>query len=136
MVRGPEPGDESNESHEKEKNQIYQSLKRRANLVSQGLNSIPGFSCQSAQGAMYCFPSIQLPNGVIQAAKQQNVSPDTIYALDLLECTGICVVPASGFGQREGRFGFRTTFLASEKDMENAIEAMKRHYVEFCDKYQ
>jgi aspartate/methionine/tyrosine aminotransferase len=136
MVKGPEPGDESYESHEKEKNLIYQSLKRRANLVSQGLNSIPGFSCQSAQGAMYCFPSIQLPNGVIQAAKLQNVSPDTIYALDLLECTGICVVPASGFKQKEGRFGFRTTFLASEKDMENAILAMKRHYVEFCQKYQ
>jgi len=136
MVRGPEPGDESYESHEKEKSLIFESLKHRAHIVSQSLNSIPGFSCQAAQGAMYCFPQIELPAGAIKAAARQNLSPDTMYALDLLEHTGICVVPASGFGQKNGRFGFRTTFLAPEKDMELAMESMKNHYSKFCEKYQ
>jgi len=136
MVRGPNPGDESYESHETEKNLIYQSLKRRARIVSQGLNSIPGFSCQSAQGAMYCFPQIEMPAAAIKAAADLNISPDTMYALDLLKNTGICVVPGSGFGQKSGRFGFRTTFLASEQDMEIAIESIKNHYMQFRQKYQ
>ena len=88
MVRGPNPEDESYESHEREKNLIFQSLKRRARIVSQGLDSIPGFSCQSAQGAMYCFPEIELPAAAIKAAADQNISPDAMYALDLLKNTG------------------------------------------------
>lgn len=136
MVRGPNPEDESYESHEREKNLIFQSLKRRARIVSQGLDSIPGFSCQSAQGAMYCFPEIELPAAAIKAAADQNISPDAMYALDLLKNTGICVVPASGFGQKSGRFGFRTTFLASEQEMEIAIESIKNHYMQFREKYQ
>merc|ERR1712157_162671 len=136
MVRGPEKTDESYESHEKEKKLIYESLKRRAQIVSKGLNTIPGFSCQSAQGAMYCFPQIELPAGAIKAAADQNLSPDTMYALDLLKHTGLCVVPASGFGQKSGRFGFRTTFLPPEKDMELAVESMKNHYANFCKEYQ
>ena len=60
---------------------------------------------------------------------------DTYYALSLLEATGICVVPASGFGQKPGRHGFRTTFLPSSKDMKQAIEAMKQHHLDFCEKH-
>lgn len=135
MCRGPSPGDESYESHEAEKEAILQSLKRRAKIVEQGLDAIPGFSCQPAQGAMYCFPSVELPQKAIEDAHRQGMSPDTLYALSLLEKTGICVVPASGFGQKEGRYGFRTTFLPSEEDMEKSVLAMKLHHQEFCDRY-
>ena len=54
---------------------------------------------------MYAFPKIELPEGAVAAAKENNQTPDTMYALSLLEETGICVVPASGFGQAEGRIG-------------------------------
>lgn len=40
------------------------------------------------------------------------MEPDAFYSLRLLESTGICVVPGSGFGQVEGTWHFRTTFLA------------------------
>mmetsp|Transcript_9410 Transcript_9410/g.17961 ORF Transcript_9410/g.17961 Transcript_9410/m.17961 type:complete len:530 (-) Transcript_9410:94-1683(-) len=135
MCRGPAPGDESYESHEAEKRAIWESLKRRSTIVSQGLNAIPGFSCQPATGSMYCFPSIQMPEGAIAAAKEAGISPDTLYALDLLEHTGICVVPASGFKQTAGRYGFRTTFLPSEKDMEEAVKKIAKHYKDFSEKY-
>jgi len=135
MVRGPEPGDESYDSHEAEKASIFESLKRRAKIVEQGLDSIPGFSCQPAQGAMYCFPSVELPQGAIDAANEKEMSPDTLYAVSLLENTGICVVPASGFGQKQGRYGFRTTFLPPEGEMARAVEAMKKHHEEFCKTY-
>ena len=37
------------------------SLARRAELVATTLNTIPGFSCNTVQGAMYAFPKILLP---------------------------------------------------------------------------
>ena len=135
MCRGPKPGDESYGSHEAEKSAIFNGLKQRAQIVGKGLDSIPGFSCQPAQGAMYCFPSVELPQGAIEEAAQLGRSPDTLYALSLLENTGICVVPASGFGQKEGRFGFRTTFLPPEDEMAKAVDLFKQHHKEFCAKY-
>jgi len=136
MVRGPEPGDESYESHEAEKGAIFESLKRRSRIVSEGLNSIPGFSCRPAQGAMYCFPSVQMPSGAIREAANQGISPDLFYALSLLRKTGICVVPALGFGQKDGRFGFRTTFLPSENEMEKAVELIRDHHQDFWDRFR
>jgi len=135
MVKGPQPGDVSYESHEAEKRAIFESLKRRAKIVEVGLNSIPGFSCQPAQGAMYVFPKVTMPEGAIKAAKEQNVAVDTMYAVSLLEHTGICVVPASGFGQEEGRYGFRTTFLPPETEMERAVGLFRKHHEEFCARY-
>ena len=136
MVRGPEPGDESYESHEAEKLAIAESLQRRSRIVGEGLDAIPGFSCQRAQGSMYCFPAVEMPPGAVRAAKEQNITPDTLYSLSLLEQEGICVVPASGFGQREGRYGFRTTFLPSEKEMEQVVQKIRQHYERFRHQYE
>lgn len=135
MCRGPKPTDVSYESFESEKRSIYESLKRRSKLVSDGLNSIDGFSCQPAAGAMYCFPSIQIPPKAITEATKQGLSPDTLYAVDLLENTGICIVPASGFGQKSGRYGFRTTFLPSESEMQRCVDLIRSHYNSFKLKY-
>lgn len=135
MVRGPEPGDESYKRHEAEKSAIHESLKRRSKIVSEGLNAIPGFSCQPAYGAMYCFPSVKLPAGAIKAAEKDGISPDTLYAVSLLEHTGVCVVPASGFRQEEGRYGFRTTFLPPEEEMERVVKQVRQHHELFCNKY-
>eukprot|EP00541_Cyclophora_tenuis_P002989 CAMPEP_0116552140 /NCGR_PEP_ID=MMETSP0397-20121206/6327_1 /TAXON_ID=216820 /ORGANISM="Cyclophora tenuis, Strain ECT3854" /LENGTH=511 /DNA_ID=CAMNT_0004077069 /DNA_START=32 /DNA_END=1567 /DNA_ORIENTATION=- len=135
MVRGPKPGDESYESHEAEMKSVYESLKRRSKIVSEGLNAIPGFSCQPAQGAMYCFPSVEMPPGALTAAKEKGTTPDTLFAVSLLEKTGICVVPASGFGQEKGRFGFRTTFLPSEEELKRVVGDVKSHYESFCQEY-
>jgi alanine transaminase len=135
MVRGPDPSDESFVSFELEKRDIFESLKRRSKIVSQGLDSIPGFSCQPAQGSMYCFPSIELPAGAVEMAQAKGVSPDTLYCVSLLERTGICTVPASGFGQASGRYGFRTTFLPKEEEMKRAVDMIREHYEEFCLEY-
>jgi alanine transaminase len=135
MVRGPDPSDESYESHEAEKRNIFEALKRRSKIVYEGLNSIPGFSCQPAQGSMYVFPSVDIPQRAVEEARRQGITPDTLYAVSLLEKTGVCVVPASGFEQAPGRFGFRTTFLPPTSEMSRAVEAIRHHHQEFCDKY-
>ena len=100
-----------------------------------GLNSIPGVSCQPAEGAMYAFPSVELPPKAIAHALATGTSPDNLYALSLLEQTGICVVPASGFGQKKGRAGFRTTFLPPEETIVRAVDMFKQHHEKFCARY-
>lgn len=135
MVNGPKPGDVSYELHEAEKKEIFDSLKRKAKIAEDGFNAIEGFSCQKAQGAMYCFPKVTLPEKALEAAAASGIAADTLYAVSLLEETGICVIPASGFGQEEGRFGFRTTFLPSEDEMVRVVEAIRNHHDKFVSKY-
>lgn len=78
---------------------------------------------------------MEIPQGALDEAKREGVDPDTMYALSLLESTGICVVPAAGFSQKEGRHGFRTTFLPGEKEMVEVVAAVRKHHEEFCAKY-
>ncbi|ETN72278.1 hypothetical protein NECAME_18921, partial [Necator americanus] len=42
-----------------------------------------------------------------------NQTPDFFYAMQLLEATGVCIVPGSGFGQKEGTYHFS---MDSKKD--------------------
>jgi aspartate/methionine/tyrosine aminotransferase len=50
----------------------------------------------------------------------------------LLEETGICVVPGSGFGQRPGTLHFRTTFLPPRDEIRELVAGLgnfHRRYV-------
>lgn len=135
MVKPPQPGDESYDRFISEESEIFNGLQRRAKALVKGLNEVDGITCNPADGAMYAFPAIELPQGALVAAEAEDIAPDTLYALSLLEYSGICVVPASGFGQKEGRFGFRTTFLPPDEKMIAAIDKFAAHHYYFCEKY-
>jgi glutamate--glyoxylate aminotransferase len=117
MCNPPKFGEESYASYQKERRSIIDSLKRRATKLVSTFNSLPGVSCSCPDGAMYAFPRIVFSEVAVAAAKSKGKSPDVFYALRLLDETGICVVPGSGFGQAEGSFHIRTTFLAPEEQM-------------------
>lgn len=68
-------------------------------------NELSGVHCGEAQGALYLFPEITLPKAAVDKAKQESKSPDNFYCLRLLDATGICVVPGSGFGKMPGADG-------------------------------
>jgi aspartate/methionine/tyrosine aminotransferase len=133
MVDPPSPEGESYALFEKETSGIFNGLKDRAKKLVEGLNKIPGFSCVPAQGAMYAFPRVQVPEKAIEKAKELGTTPDNLYALSLLNETGICVVPASGFGQAKGRVGFRTTFL--HPDTVRAVDLFAQHHEHFVKEY-
>lgn len=82
-------------------------MKVRARLVQEAYGSLEGITCQKVQGAMYAMPKIELPKKAIETALSMNVQPDFFYGMQLLEETGICTVPGSGFGQKEGTYHFR-----------------------------
>jgi aspartate/methionine/tyrosine aminotransferase len=58
---------------------------------------------------------------------------DSAYCLALLEETGICVVPGSGFGQEPGTLHFRTTFLPSQDEIESVIDRLKSFHERYVD---
>lgn len=111
MVRPPKAGMPSYETYAAERKAVLDALKERARLLAEGLNRIEGISCNVIAGAMYAFPSITLPSG----------RTDSDYAMALLEQTGICVVPGSGFGQAEGTAHFRTTILPPTEKIQQVV---------------
>ncbi|ETN85719.1 aminotransferase, class I/II [Necator americanus] len=107
VVKPPSPGEPSYDLWLKEKTAVLDSLKQRATLVKEAYGSIEGISCNEVQGAMYAFPRLELPQRAIDKARSLNQTPDFFYAMQLLEATGVCIVPGSGFGQKEGTYHFR-----------------------------
>ncbi|MBT3465224.1 aminotransferase class I/II-fold pyridoxal phosphate-dependent enzyme [archaeon] len=115
LVNPPKEGDESFPLFIEERDGILSSLKKKAKILSNGLNSIEGITCNPIIGAMYAFPNITIPQG----------KNDFDYCMKLLVETGICIVPGSGFGQKEGTHHFRTTILPPEEKLREVVEKIK-----------
>ncbi|KAJ3071838.1 hypothetical protein HDU98_004729 [Podochytrium sp. JEL0797] len=136
MTNPPRQGSESYPLYVQEMDDIYDSLMRRAETLSTALNKLEGVSCNPAQGSMYLFPTITLPRAAIAAAEKLGRSPDEMYCLDLLNETGVCVVPGSGFLQKEGTWHFRSSFLAQEELMGEFAQSLSKFHKKFMDKYR
>lgn len=136
VVNPPKKGEPSYDLFMKEKNHVLQSLKERAEMVANTFNSIEGFSCNPVQGAMYAFPQIKLPQRAIDAAKKAGQTPDSFYAFQLLEQTGICIVPGSGFGQRPDTYHFRTTILPQPEKLKEMLELFRNFHVKFLAEFK
>jgi len=135
VAEPPVEGEPSYELFMKEKADILASLKRRSTKLVAALNALDGVTCNEAEGAMYAFPCVTLPPKALEMAKSKGVKGDNMYAMRLLEATGIVVVPGSGFGQAEGTFHFRTTFLPSEGDIDSVIERMTKFHQAFMAEF-
>ncbi|KAK6539098.1 hypothetical protein TWF694_010637 [Orbilia ellipsospora] len=133
MVNPPKEGEPSHSLYKKEFNDIYNGLKTRAYALHDAFKQMEGVEGQDPQGAMYMFPTIKLPQKVGEVAKEQGRKPDEFYCMELLKATGVCVVPGSGFGQVEGTWHFRTTFLAPGTDW---VGRIVRFHKEFMEKYR
>jgi len=136
VMNPPKPGDASYESYATERDGILKSLASRAKALEAALNSLEGVTCNKAEGAMYLFPRIRLPEKAIEAAKAAKKSPDTFYAVRLLESTGVVVVPGSGFGQVPGTYHFRCTILPQEDKIPAIISSLKFFHESFMNQYR
>ncbi|KAM0857841.1 hypothetical protein ACQ4PT_048207 [Festuca glaucescens] len=138
IMNPPKAGDESYASYKAEKDGIIASLTRRAKVrrsLEDAFNKLDGITCNEAEGAMYLFPQLSLPQKAIEAAKVANKAPDAFYALCLLESTGIVVVPGSGFGQVPGTWHFRCTILPQEEKIPAIISRFKVFHEAFMVEY-
>lgn len=133
LVRPPKPGEPSYDLWKKETDTIHEALRYRTQLMAARLNKLPGVSCVDSPGALYLFPRLELPETAVKAAEAMGKTADTMYALELLEETGICVVPGSGFGQKEGEHHYRLTCLCP--GVEEYVGALESFHMKFWEKY-
>ncbi|XP_011169172.1 alanine aminotransferase 2 isoform X2 [Solenopsis invicta] len=135
MVNPPRPNEPSYEQFQKEKKETLRSLAERSQFIVDTLNSIPGYKANPPMGAMYVFPRIELPLKAIEKARVQGQEPDVFYAFKLLESTGICVIPGSGFGQIPGTYHFRITILPQKEKIKTMLQALKQFHLKFLKEY-
>lgn len=130
MVNPPRPGDPSYELYTKEYNGIFNGLRERATALYHAFQKMQGVECQPPQGSMYLYPTIKLPSKAVEAAEHEGRSPDEFYVSKMLDATGVCMVPGTGFGQVEGTCHFRTTFLAPGTEWVNRIERFHEGFMQ------
>eukprot|EP01135_Chromosphaera_perkinsii_P009550 Nk52_evm1s1809 gene=Nk52_evmTU1s1809 len=136
MVNPPKEGEPSYELYHKETTGIFESLKRRAEILVKAFNEMEGVSCAYSNGAMYAFPQVRLPQKAIEAARAAGKAPDTFYCLAMLEETGVCVVSGTGFHQKENTWHFRSTFLPPEDTFSTFTKSIGEFHKKFMDKYR
>ena len=88
-----------------------ETFRKRRDLVVQAVRAIPGLTTPVPDGAFYCFVDAK-------PLMPRFGGEDSQLALHLLE-HGVAVVAASAFG---GRDGFRISFAADEKVLEEALK--------------
>ncbi len=84
LVDSPKVGDASYPLYHAETTLTHEQLLTRSKYMHERFNALEGMSCQPAEGAMYLFPRIEMPQGAIDAAKRQGKPADVMYALELL----------------------------------------------------
>jgi len=134
MVRPPKPGDASYPLWKKETDTIHAALADRTRVMAERLNALPGVSCVDSPGALYLYPRIILSEKARTKALEAGKAPDAFYALALLDETGICVVPGSGFGQKEGEWHYRLTCLCPGVD--EYVGKLERFHLKWVETYE
>lgn len=133
LMRPPREGEPSHAQWKQETDTIHTALAHRTQLMAARLNALPGVSCVNSPGALYLYPKLELPQGAVDAAHRLGKEADTLYALELLDETGICVVPGSGFGQKEGEHHYRLTCLCP--GVEEYVEMLEKFHLGFLKRY-
>merc|ERR1711876_100480 len=89
MVTPPKPGDPSHALFKEESEAIFAGLKRRAVMLTRGLNAIAGIESQTIEGAMCAFAKITIPHEAQHAAAAAGIPADDFWCRKLKEKTGI-----------------------------------------------
>ncbi|MCI4390964.1 hypothetical protein PGIGA_G00128950 [Pangasianodon gigas] len=135
VTNPPHPGEPSHAQFIKERTATLNDLAQKAKLTEDILNTVPGIRCNPVQGAMYSFPRIILPERAVKVAKENGQDPDMFYCMKLLEETGICLVPGSGFGQKDGTHHFRMTILPPAEKLKILLNKVKEFHQQFTKQY-
>ncbi len=91
---------------------VVAEYERRRNAIVDGLNSLPGITCQKPQGAFYVFPNI----------KETGKTSDE-FANWALEEAGVALLPGTAFG-KYGEGYLRFSYANSLENIEKAIDKL------------
>ena len=100
-------------------------FQRRRDLVVSMLNTCPGLTCPTPEGAFYVYPDISGCIGKTSAGGAR-ITDDEAFATALLEETGVAVVFGAAFGLSPN---FRVSYATSDAALREACTRIKA----FCD---
>ena len=101
---------------DEEINSMVKEFKKRRDLITKKLNSIPGISCQKPSGAFYVFPNI---SGLIgKKAGEKKITGSMSLANILLDEARVAVVPGIAFGSDNH---IRLSYATSTENIEEGI---------------
>ena len=89
--------------------EMVAEYQRRRDVIVDGLNAIPGFTCQKPQGAFYVFPNI---TGIGMGS--------TELANFILEKAGVALLPGNSFG-KYGEGYLRLSYANSIENIEKGL---------------
>lgn len=96
--------------------EMIDAYRERRKVIVEGLNELPGVSCNTPQGAFYVFPDIS-----------QHLSDDvpdaTAFSTHLLEEAGLVTVTGLAFG-RDGHVRF--SYAASMAEIEEGLQRLRK----------
>ncbi|CAH0584576.1 unnamed protein product [Chrysodeixis includens] len=134
-MKRPVPGEPSYPQFAAELAAVRRVLADRTATAYHTFNTIPGYFCNPIDGSMFAYPRVEIPERAQAAARELGLSPDEFYCLRLLEETGVCVIPGTGFGQRAGTFHFRTTILHPRDEFQHMMDCFRRFHQTFLENY-
>jgi aspartate/methionine/tyrosine aminotransferase len=94
--------------------EMVEEFRQRRDLIVDGLNQIPGVTCQRPRGAFYVFPSVK-------ALRR----PSKEIATYLLDEAGVAVLWGTAFGEF-GEGYLRLSYAASREAIGRALAAMQK----------
>lgn len=106
-------GIEALEGDQKEVAKMVEEFKKRRDIIVEGLNKIPGFSCKLPHGAFYVFPNIK---GTGKKSKE--------LADYLLEEAGVAGLSGTAFGEY-GEGYLRFSYANSVENIKKALARIK-----------
>jgi aspartate aminotransferase len=92
-------------------------FQRRHRVIIERVGKLPGFRCIPAKGAFYLFPHVG------EALKLRGIDSDTAFCEQLLEATGVALVPGSAFGAPDH---VRISFAASLETLNAAVDRIEK----------
>ena len=92
---------------------MVEQYQRRRDLLIDGLNRLPGITCQKPKGAFYAFPNIR------------GTGKSSTALAQLLLDNGVAVLPGSAFG-KQGEGYLRLVFANSLENLSHALERMAK----------
>jgi len=93
--------------------EVVNEYQRRRDVIVEGLNKLPGISCQKLQGAFYVFPNIK---ELCKTSKEM--------ANFILEEAGVALLPGSAFGAF-GEGHLRLSYANSVENIQKALARME-----------
>ena len=91
--------------------QVVAEYQHRRDIITKGLNALPGVTCQCPQGTFYVFPNIKALG-----------KSSTDLADFLLDKAGVALLPGSAFGS----WGEGYLRLAYANSVDNIYQALER----------